>query len=183
MPWRPNTVKPGMPASLLRRGAIPVALLAALTGPLATSTLDRVEGNVLRVYADQLAGGIPTYCAGRTDWRAPVGTKLTSDQCREVNKTTLLEFGYAVLGCTTWAHLTPTRLVGLTIFAINVGKAGACGSQAVRAINAGRISEGCRLLAFRPDGRPNWSYADGIFVPGLHNRRRAEMTLCLEEDA
>lgn len=181
MPWRPNTVKPGMPASLLRRGAIPVALLAALTGPLATSTLDRVEGNVLHVYADNIAGGVPTYCAGRTDWSAPVGTKLTSDDCKAVNKTTLLEFGYAVLGCTTWAHLTPTRLVALTIFAINVGKDGACGSQAVKNINAGNIVEGCNLLARTPSGAPNWSFSNGVYVQGLQNRRQAERSLCLEE--
>lgn len=178
--WTPKTSLPRMPASLLRKGAIPAALLAALTGPLATTTLERWEGNVLQVYADNLAGGVPTYCAGRTDWQAPVGAKLTSDDCKAVNKTTLLEYGYAVLGCTTWAHLTPTRLVALTIFAINVGKTGACGSQAVKAINAGRIEQGCDLIARTPSGAPNWSSAGGKYVQGLQNRRQAERALCLE---
>lgn len=173
--------QPRMPAALVRKGAIPAALLAALTSPLAYSTLERLEGNIKRVYADHLAGGIPTYCAGRTDWSAKVGTPLTDDQCREVNKATLLEYGYAVLGCVSWDYLTARRLIGLTMFAVNVGKEGACGSAAVRAINAGRIAEGCKLLAFRYDGTPNWSYAGGKFVQGLHNRRKAERTLC--EDA
>lgn len=181
MAWKPNTSKPTIPASLARKGVIPLALLAALTGPLATTTLERVEGNVLHVYADRLASGIPTYCAGRTDWKAPVGAKLTTDDCREVNKATLLEYGYAVLGCTTWKHLTPTRLVGLVIFAINVGKAGACGSQAVQQINAGNIVAGCHLISTRPDGKPNWSYADGVYVDGLQNRRLAEEDLCMED--
>ncbi|WP_216293242.1 lysozyme [Delftia acidovorans] len=169
-----------MPAALLRKGAIPAALLAALTSPLAFQTLERWEGNVLQVYADHLAGGLPTYCAGRTDRSAVVGTKLTSDQCQAVNKNTLLEYGYAVLGCVNWDYLTARRLIGLTMFAVNVGKDGVCGSQAVRQINAGNLRAGCDLIARTPDGRPNWSYADGVFVQGLQNRRQAERALCLE---
>src|SRR5574337_1184479 len=183
MSGAPIPPAPAKPAALLRKGVIPAALLAALTNPLAFTTLERLEGNVLRVYRDNLAGGLPTYCAGRTDWRATPGARLTSDQCRDVNKTTLLEYGYAVLGCVNWDYLTASRLIGLTMFAINVGKDGACGSQAVRSINAGQVVQGCDLLAYRPDGRPNWANAGGVFVPGLHNRRKAERQLCLEGSA
>lgn len=171
---------PQKPAALVRKGAIPVVLLAALTSPLAFSTLERWEGNVLQVYRDHLADGLPTYCAGRTDWAAPVGAKLTDDQCREVNKTTLLEYGYAVLGCVNWDYLTASRLIALTVFAINVGKDGACNSAAVRQINAGDVRTGCGLIARRPDGSPNWSYAGGMYVQGLQNRRQAERKLCME---
>ena len=160
--------------------AVPAVLAAALTSPLAYTTLERWEGNILEVYADHLANGLPTYCAGRTDWNAKVGTKLTSDQCEEINKGTLLEYGAAVLACTDWSYLTPKRLIGMTIFAINVGKAGACGSQAFKAINAGRIAQGCDLIATRPDGKPNWSYSDGVYRQGLQNRRQAERSLCRE---
>lgn len=170
---------PTISPSLARKGAIPAALLAALTGPLAHQTLERWEGNIKHVYADHLAGGLPTYCAGRTDKAAVVGTTLTDDQCREVNKTTLLEYGYAVLGCAAWAHLTPDRLVAITIFAVNVGKDGACNSRAVRLINTGQVQAGCHALATGPDGRPAWSYADGKYVQGLQNRRQAEKSLCL----
>lgn len=172
---------PSIPASLARKGAIPAALLAALTSPLAYTTLERWEGNILHVYKDMLANGIPTFCAGRTDWKAPLGAKLTSDQCQEVNKTTLLEYGYTVLGCVNWDYLTAKRLIGLTMFAINVGKEGACGSQAVRQINQGNVTAGCNLIARTPSGAPNWSFADGKFVQGLQNRRQAERALCLEE--
>ncbi|QFS66512.1 glycoside hydrolase family 24 [Delftia tsuruhatensis] len=169
-----------MPAALLRKGAIPAALLAALTSPLAFQTLERWEGNVLQVYADHLAGGLPTYCAGRTDPAAVVGTRLTSDQCQAINKTTLLEYGYAVLGCVNWDYLTTRRLIGLTVFAINIGKEGACSSQAVRQINAGNLRGGCDLIARTPSGAPNWSHAKGAYVEGLQNRRQAERALCLE---
>lgn len=172
---------PGIPASLARKGVIPAALLAALTSPLAYTTLERMEGNVLGVYRDKLANGIPTFCAGRTDWNAKPGTKLTDDQCREVNKATLLEYGYAVLGCVNWNYLTVKRLIGLVMFAVNVGKDGACGSQAVLQINAGNVLAGCNLIARTPSGAPNWSYANGVYVQSLQNRRQAERALCLGE--
>lgn len=166
--------------ALVRRGVVPVALIAALSSPLAIYKLETLEGNVHRVYADHLAGGLPTYCAGRTDKDAVVGTRLTADDCREINKITLVEYGYDVLACTNWDHLTERRLIGLTLFAINVGSQSACNSQAVKNINAGNIDVGCRLLATRPDGTPNWSYAGGKYIPGLQNRRQAEKQLCLE---
>lgn len=171
---------PQMPAALLRKGAIPAALLAALTSPMAYTMLERWEGNILHVYADTLANGIPTYCAGRTDWSAPVGARLTSDQCAEVNKTTLLEYGYAVLACANWDYLTANRLIALTMFAINIGKDGACGSRAMRLINTGDVVGGCGALATGPDGKPAWSFAGGKYVQGLQNRRQAERILCLK---
>ena len=173
---------PSVSAKLARKGVIPAAFLAALSSPLAHQTLERWEGNILYVYADHLAYGLPTYCAGRTDWKATVGTQLTDDQCRAVNKVTLLEYGFAVLECADWNYLTPTRLVALTIFAVNVGKVGACNSQAVKAINSGDIAGGCKLLAYKLDGSPNWAYAGGRFVQGLHNRRKAEYSLCLRKE-
>jgi GH24 family phage-related lysozyme (muramidase) len=157
---------------------VPLAFVAALTGPLALLELERWEGNILTVYADNLAGGLPTWCAGRTGWDAKIGTKLASDECQAVNKGTLVEYGASVLSCTTWQHLDADRLIGLTLFAVNVGKAGACGSQAVKAINGGRVSDGCNLIARTPAGRPNWSNAGGRYVQGLQNRRQAERALC-----
>lgn len=173
--------RPTMPLKVLKGGAVGASLVAALSSPLAYNSLSQLEGNILHVYADQLAQGIPTYCAGRTDWKAPAGAKLTSDECVEVNKVTLLEYGYAILECTNWDYMTPARTVGLTLFAINVGKGAACKSQAVVNINRGRVIEGCRMIAYKPSGEPNWSYADGKYVPGLHKRRKVEMTYCFRD--
>lgn len=91
----------------------------------------------------------------------------------------MIKYGASVLACTNWVHLNGDRLVGLTLFAINVGSSGACNSQAFKAINAGRIQEGCDLLATKPNGQPNWSFASGRYVQGLQNRRQAERKLCL----
>ncbi|UNY40199.1 endolysin [Pseudomonas phage vB_PcuM_ KLEP17-4] len=158
---------------------VPLALVAALTGGGSIAALERLEGNVLGVYADELAGGLPTRCAGDTNHNMPVGTKLTADDCREINKLTMLKYGAAVLACTRWEHLNGDRLVGLTLFAINVGKNGACNSQSFKAINAGRVTDGCNLLSTRPDGKPNWSYIRDRYIQGLQDRRLAERKLCL----
>lgn len=179
--WKPKTDKPSIPSAVIRKGAIPVALTAALGSGFAVATLTQFEGNINSVYADKLAGGIPTYCAGRTDWKAPVGATITADDCRAVNLVTIWEYGYAVLACTKWDNLSGYRLIALTMFAINVGKAGACGSRAVTLINDGWIEDGCRAMAFGPSGQPVWAYAGGVFVPGLHDRRQAEAALCVRD--
>lgn len=159
---------------------VPAALAAAITSPLAYQELEKFEGNILAVYADKLANGIPTRCAGDTNHAMAVGTKLTSDQCKEINKLTLIKYGVSVLGCTNWERLTPKRLIGLTMFAINVGVNGACSSQSFKAINRGDIKAGCDLLARKPDGSPNWSSSMGVYRQGLQNRRQGERTLCLD---
>ncbi len=158
---------------------VPAALAAALVSGGSVLKLEQLEGNILSVYADHLAGGLPTRCAGDTNHSMPVGTKLTADDCREINKLTMIRYGASVLACTDWSQLNGDRLVGLTLFAINVGSSGACGSQAVKAINRGEIKNGCDLIATRPDGKPNWSYARDVYIPGLQNRRQAERKLCL----
>ena len=173
MTWQPRTTA--------RTGIASAAAAAVLTSAFAVGQLERLEGNVLRVYPDRLANNLPTYCAGMTDRAAPVGTQLTSDTCRAVNGATLIEYGAAVLRCLKWDNVSGYRLIAITLFAINVGKDGACGSRAVRLLNAGRIAEGCRALAFGPDGRPAWSYAGGVFVQGLLNRRIAEADICTKE--
>ncbi|TXH51649.1 MAG: glycoside hydrolase family 24 [Desulfurellales bacterium] len=163
---------------LLLTGA-PAALIAAVSSPFAYNMLERWEGNILYVYKDII--GVPTYCAGQTANAPPVGAKLTSDFCKEINKTILMEYSYAILQCTKWDQLTPARIVALTLFAVNVGKAGACGSQAVLHINIGQVAKGCALIANTPSGAPNWSTAGGKFVQGLYNRRQSEAKLCLQD--
>ena len=46
---------------------VPAALAAVLTAGSSIALLEKLEGNILYVYADTLARGIPTYCAGKTD--------------------------------------------------------------------------------------------------------------------
>jgi GH24 family phage-related lysozyme (muramidase) len=158
-----------------RKGILPFVL----AGATVAGGLERWEGNIKEVYADKLAYNVPTMCAGMTDWKAVVGTKLTDDQCRVINKATLVKYGTAIAYCTEWKHLTQYRFDALTLFAVNVGVSAACGSSAVKAINRGDIKGGCDLIALKPNGTPNWSYAGGKYVRGLYNRRLFERDWCL----
>jgi lysozyme len=150
-----------------------------LAGGMALAGLVRWEGNVTHVYADRLAGGLPTYCAGATGWDQQVGKQLSEEYCAKVNRGTLLKYGTAIAACTEWQHLNQFRFDALTLFAVNVGVNAACGSRAVRLINAGQIKEGCDALARTPDGNPSWSFASGKYVQGLQNRRLFERDWCL----
>lgn len=143
------------------------------------------EGNPLVVYADSLANGLPTSCAGHTDKNDVVGTKLTAEHCEKVNTATAIKYSSIVLYCTNWDHLTAGRLAALTLFAVNVGGNGACGSRAFSMINSGLVKQGCNAIAYSPSNTPVWSYgtdAKGqkFFIPGLFNRRLKERQMCLD---
>ncbi len=159
--------------------------LAKIAAPLAlgsaalVASMHQWEGQKLTVYADKLAGGLPTYCSGRTFPPRPVGERLTRAQCDEIDAQTAAEYGRAILACIPADKLDQNSFDAMTLFAINVGKVGACGSRAAQLLRAGQREAGCRALAAGPDGRPVWSYAGGVFVRGLQNRRQYEANWCL----
>ena len=175
----PVAVTPVGIMGVVKKGVMPAAYTAALTSSTALAALIALEANILTVYPDRLANNLPTQCAGDTSWGYKVGTVRSEAYCEDVNKRTLLTYGKAVWDCTNPYSMTIPRLIGLTLFAINVGKAGACNSSAVKAINRGNIKAGCDLIAFKPDGSPNWSYASGKYIPGLFKRRKVERDFCL----
>ena len=137
------------------------------------------EDQRLTVYADRLAGGLPTYCSGRTQPSRPVGERLTQAQCDAIDAQTAAEYGRAVLACIPADKLDQNSFDAFTLFAINVGKQAACSSRAAHLMRAGDRDVACRALARGPDGRPVWSYAGGVFVRGLQNRRQYEANWCL----
>ncbi len=159
--------------------------LAKIAAPLVlgsaalVASMHQWEGQKLTVYADKLAGGLPTYCSGRTFPPRPVGEHLTQAQCDAIDAQTATEYGRAILACIPADKLDQNSFDAMTLFAINVGKAGACGSRAAQLLRAGQREAGCRALATGPDGRPVWSYAGGVFVRGLQNRRQYEANWCL----
>lgn len=160
---------------LAARIAAPLVLgSAALLG-----AMHQWEGQRLTVYADKLAGGLPTYCSGRTQPPRPVGERLTQAQCDAVDQQTATEYGRAVLACIPPGRLDQNSLDAFTLFAINVGKQAACNSRAAQLMRTGDREAACRALSRGPDGRPVWSYAGGVFVRGLQNRRQYETNWCL----
>lgn len=142
------------------------------------------------VYADKLAGGLPTACNGITAHTSPVpvvvGEVWSAEKCEEVARTVVLNNQVQLLECIT-TQVSQNTFDALSSHAHNVGVASTCVSRALRLINEGKLEEGCRALAFGPSGQPVWAYtSDGKgglkFVQGLHNRRLDEMRTCLRPD-
>lgn len=156
-----------------------VAGLALASAALLTA-MHQWEKQVLEVYPDRLARGLPTFCSGSTDWNAPIGKKFSKAECDAIDEATAEKYGLGILGCTKHEFLSQDVFDALTLFAINVGIKGACDSRAVALINKGLLKEGCQALARGPNGEPVWSFADGKFVRGLANRRAFEASWCLK---
>lgn len=170
------------------RNKIVAGVLVLCSGTL-TAFLGTWEGTGQNVvYPDQLAGGLPTVCKGITRHTSPapviVGDYWSDARCAEVESLVIRKGQLQLADCLSNEAIGQNTFDALSSHAHNVGTANTCASRAVGLINAGRIIEGCNALAWAPDGRtPVWSYvtnAQGkkVFVPGLHNRRRAEAGLC-----
>ncbi|MET3390630.1 GH24 family phage-related lysozyme (muramidase) [Variovorax sp. 1140] len=159
--------------------AAKIAAPLVLGGAAILAGMHRWESQELTVYADQLAGGLPTYCSGRTQPPRPVGERLTQARCDAIDAQTATEYGRAVLACIPADKLDQNSFDAFTLFAINVGKSAACGSRAAQLMRAGNREAACKALARGPDGRPVWSYASGVFVRGLQSRRQYEANWCL----
>lgn len=139
------------------------------------------------VYADKLAGGLPTACRGITKAVSPypvvVGDVWSQERCDEV-AAMVVEKGQLSLADCLRVAVQQETFDALSDHAHHFGTPSTCASRAVGLINAGRIAEGCRALAHGPDGKPVWSYVrqpDGSlrFVQGLYNRQLDERDLCL----
>lgn len=143
-----------------------------------------------QVYADKLARGLPTVCKGVTKHSSPypviVGDYWSPERCAEVEELVVEKGQLALADCLTNEAISQNTFDALSSHAHNVGPAATCASRAVGLINAGRIREGCRAIAWASDGKtPVWAYVTTAqggkqFVQGLHNRRLDEMGLCLK---
>lgn len=171
------------------RNKITAGVLVLCSGAL-TAFLGTWEGNGQNVvYADNLARGLPTVCKGITKHTSPVpvvvGDYWSDARCAEVEKLVVQKGQLTLADCLTNQQISQNTFDALSSHAHNVGTANTCASRAVGLINAGRIADGCSALAWAPDGKPVWAYVTlpngrKQFVQGLHNRRLAEMELCLK---
>jgi GH24 family phage-related lysozyme (muramidase) len=141
---------------------------------------------VLTVYADKLAGGLPTVCNGLTrhvtSTPIVVGQRWTIEQCETEERAAVTRVQKQLASC---FKLPPSQTVFdmATSHAWNLGARSTCGSGAMQAWNRGEWARGCNRIARGDDGRLVWSYVtrpDGTkqFVQGLANRRADEAALC-----
>lgn len=151
------------------------------------------EGNSeYRVYADKLAGGLPTVCRGLTKHvtKTPiiVGEVWPESKCDAEEKASITEVQSKLIKCFT---ITPPQRVfdAASSHAWNNGVSATCGSLAMQAWKSGDWATGCRRIYQSDTGKAVWSYVrtgkiiDGKpemkFVQGLANRRMAEYKLCM----
>lgn len=154
------------------------------------------EGNSeYRVYADKLAGGLPTVCRGLTKHvtKTPiiVGEVWAPEKCDAEEKAAAWALQSKLLNCFT---ISPPQRVfdAATSHAWNFGPAATCGSLAMQSWRSGDWATGCRRIYQSDTSKAVWSYVktgrviDGKpemkFIQGLANRRMAEYKLCMGMD-
>lgn len=156
-----------------------------LSTPAVQDTIQKWESGrkrVLVVYADKLAGGLPTVCNGLTRHVTTtpiiVGQVWTTEKCEIHEAAVTQTIQRELVKC--FLRL-PYQSVfdAASSFAWNVGVRAVCNSGSMKLWNGGQWTLGCTRIAYTPSYRPNWSNANGKFYPGLHNRRKDEMALCL----
>jgi lysozyme len=140
------------------------------------------------VYPDKLARGLPTVCKGITRHSSPypvvIGDYWSDARCDQVEQLVIEKGQLALADCLTNQAIGQNTFDALSSHGHNLGVPSTCASRAVGLINAGRIAEGCKALAWAADGKtPVWSFVTDAqghkqFVRGLHARRLAEAELC-----
>lgn len=181
-----------MSASTRRTAATIVVAGATLVAgsPFLMAFLGKWESGgakpVLAVYADKLAGGLPTVCNGLTRHVTStpiiVGERWTEEKCEAEESAAVIRVQRQLAPC---FKRPPSQTVFdmATSHAWNLGAGSTCGSGAMQAWNRGEWVRGCQRIARGDDGRLVWSYVsrpDGSkqFVQGLANRRADEAALC-----
>lgn len=153
-----------------------VAMALAIAGGMLT----QLEGTRYVAYPDPATKGAPwTICQGHTRG-AKQGDRATPEQCAAYLRADLLVANDAIDRCIT-QPLTVNERAALMSATINLGAAVVCGSTLQRKANAGDKAGMCRELtdALNARGEPmGWSYAGGVFYPGLRHRRFIERAQC-----
>lgn len=163
--------------------AVAGALLAAAT-PSLMGFLGRWEGEAQYVvYADKLAGGIPTVCKGLTrhitSTPIVVGERWTPEKCEAEEQAAVRKVQQQLAPCLR-VQVSQNTLDALSSHAWNFGASSTCASRAVALINQGKLQAGCDAMAHSPEGAPAWSYSGGKFYRGLYNRRLSERGWCVK---
>ena len=150
-----------------------------------------------KVYADQIARGIPTACGGLTNATSPypviVGEVWSREKCDDAMGYVARNEQMTLLKCVK-VSISQNTLTALTSHSHNFGVPNTCASKAVGLINLGRLKEGCEALARTPSGDPVWSFvwngkynADGtktmVYYESLQKRRLRVAALCVKPDA
>lgn len=180
------------PRTIKVAGGVLIAASAAVFGVL--KTWEPTPGNPGLVYADQLAGGLPTVCNGITKHvtRTPVivGEVWSAEKCYTEEVEAITKVQLTLAPC--FKRTPPQSVFDMaTSHAWNLGAGATCGSKAMEAWNKGDWALGCRRLGLADSGEYVWSYVstgkllpngkpEKKFIRGLANRRADETKRCIE---
>lgn len=176
-------------------GAVVIAAATALTAFLGAWEPDKRDPGL--VYADDLAGGLPTVCKGITRHVTAtpvvVGQRWSDAKCRSEEETAIIRVQVRLAQCFRIGNHVPQSVFdAATSHAWNFGVSATCGSLAMQAWNRGDWALGCTRISTGPDGERVWAFVktgkllpsgkpEYRFVRGLANRRDAETKLCMED--
>lgn len=147
----------------------------ALT-PAGYRLIQTCEGCRLRAYPDPASGGAPwTIGYGHTGPEVQPGVVISQQQAEAWLRSDIARFEAAVDRCLAANGIAPPRLSAqqrdaLVSFCFNVGAAAFSGSTLVRRLKAGEAAN--TVLA---QELPRWVHGPNGPVPGLVNRRQAEL--------
>lgn len=140
---------------------------------------------VLTVYADKLAGGLPTVCNGLTRHVTTtpivVGERWTTEQCEAEERRAMVNMVQLPLAKCLPTSVPQSVFDAFSSHGWNLGVARTCGSVAAQHARRGDYRTACERLAHSATGKPVWSSAGGRFVRGLYFRRLDERKLCLRD--
>ncbi len=154
---------------LIARPAQAAKIATATAVLIAAPFVAQWEGVKTVPYADQLAGGLMTVCAGETRVEMRVYTEA---ECMQMLQSALEE-NLAIVRANVKVPTTPEMDAALISFIHNVGPNAFKKSTLLRKLNAGDYQGACDELL-------RWNKAGGKYVQGLANRRQAERLLCLK---
>lgn len=178
-------------SAALKRTIVIAGATLALVSPVLVDHLGKWESGkrrVLVVYADKLAGNLPTVCNGLTHHvtKTPivVGERWPEEKCEREEEAAIIKVQTEVARC---FKIAPPQSVFdmASSHAWNFGSPATCGSGAMAAWNRGEWERGCRRISRGDEGQIVWSYVTDpktgrkVYVQGLANRREDETGKCL----
>lgn len=148
------------------------------------------EGDSLPVYADKLAGGLPTVCNGHTGPDVRLGDVWTKEQCDAILVKDVQGHGAGVLACIPVA-INQHEYEAYASLAYNLGVGAVCGSSIPGKLARGENVQACNTIRqfnkVRDRTKPKVKNKRTgkmeyplIPIRGLTLRRNAEAERCLQ---
>lgn len=141
---------------------------AAVSIALATTNIAGWEGLETVPYFDSI--GVQTVCFGETNVEM---REYTEEECISMLRERVPEYYNAAMSKVE-VDIPPTMAAAVTSFTYNVGVGAFHKSTMLKKINKKDLWGACSEL-------DKWTYAAGMYLRGLANRREAEKRLCVAE--